>query len=451
MPLLDAINNKLTSTFNPAKPGNVPKGKITPTPKIEWGNWRDKLVQASFRTATFSVLSTSSEGGRRTVLHQFPFDDIPYLEDMGKEANTYQIQAFVVSNTSNNQNYFTDRNALIKALEAFGAGTLIHPFLGTKKVGLQGKYKLDESFSDGGVARFTFTFVDAGKTVSDAATPPPSVESVADKVQNKALGTYDKFLNAIKTAQEVTAFTKSALNAASNLANEIYSGINSIQTTVVGVISAGQTFVASVRGTYASVVKFPSQFKAAIKNTFSVYQSIGAHIPAGNTSHVSAMLRLASKAPAALPAATTPSQIASNNATYLLNNAKLAGNLAEAVRAAANVEYTSYEQAKGVLTDITDTINSVLAYIGTNFPDDELSAAIEDMRPVITSILLSKGASLPPTRIIEVPSDVTPALVVAQQLYGDYTRDTEVISMNSTKLRHPGFAPSGNTIQVLST
>ena len=447
MPLLDAINNKVSSAFNPAKPGNVPSKKSDPSK-----NWRALLRPASFRKARFSVVSTSSEGGRRTVLHQFPFDDVPYWEDMGKEANTYQIQAFIVANSKNQFNYFTEKKILIDALEETGAGTLIHPFfLKPMSVGIQGKYKVDESFSEGGVARFTITFVDAGRArTAVEIIKKQNINTVADGVHKANLDWYDKLLKGFKKIQEQAAFIKSALDGATTLANDIYSGINSIQTTVVGVVSAGQTFVASIRGTYSSLMKFPSQFKGAITNTFSTYQSFGAHMKKGNTSHVSAALRLASMLPAAVPATTTPVKIAVNKGTLLLHNTQLAGNLAEAVRAAADVEYTSYDQTKGMLDDINSTMDTVLGYIGTNFPDDNLSTAIEAMRPVITSILLDKGASLPTTRYINIPPDVTPALVIAQQLYGDSARDVDIISMNGTKMRHPGFAPSGDVIQVLS-
>ena len=51
--------------------------------------WRDNLLSASFRGIPFKVLDTTTQVGRRNVLHQFPFKDVPYVEDLGKNWNRF--------------------------------------------------------------------------------------------------------------------------------------------------------------------------------------------------------------------------------------------------------------------------------------------------------------------------------------------------------------------------
>ena len=42
-------------------------------------SWRDQLEQASFRSVPFKVLRALTEVGRRVVVHQFPFSNVPYV------------------------------------------------------------------------------------------------------------------------------------------------------------------------------------------------------------------------------------------------------------------------------------------------------------------------------------------------------------------------------------
>ena len=87
------------------------------------------LREASFKGAPFHVEETGGQFGRRTVLHEYPFSDLPYDEDLGRSARRFDVQAF-----------FLDRaayEAFIAVCESAGAGTLIHPFAGKHFVQLE--------------------------------------------------------------------------------------------------------------------------------------------------------------------------------------------------------------------------------------------------------------------------------------------------------------------------
>ena len=56
----------------------------------------EKLLPASFRGVPFEVSSGSLKGGRRTVVHEYPQRDKPYVEDLGKAARQITIEAFFV-------------------------------------------------------------------------------------------------------------------------------------------------------------------------------------------------------------------------------------------------------------------------------------------------------------------------------------------------------------------
>ena len=59
-------------------------------------SWRDNLRQAKFRNVEFAVASTSTGIGRRNIVHQFPFQEIPFVEDIGSDADEFTIEGFII-------------------------------------------------------------------------------------------------------------------------------------------------------------------------------------------------------------------------------------------------------------------------------------------------------------------------------------------------------------------
>ncbi len=133
-------------------------------------SWREQLREASFRGVKFYVDGAETEVGRRTVLHEYPFKDIPWNEDLGKATRHYTVTAYVVQSLDNSYDYFVERDKLIAALEEKDAGTLIHPYLGELQVVLAERASIEETSADGGIARFRMPFRDAGDNTSVQAT-----------------------------------------------------------------------------------------------------------------------------------------------------------------------------------------------------------------------------------------------------------------------------------------
>jgi len=175
--------------------------------------WRNRLMwfddanqqrkKASFRGVPFFIRDSDRSVGRRNVIHQYPFKDIPYVEDLGRDIDEFIINGYVVQNEDNNQDYIDERDALIKALRESGPGTLIHPYYGELSVNLSGKARIEESFTQGGIARFTMTFVLATEGMGlEAAVPYPKAEAdyiddVDDEAENASDVAKDSFSNGL--------------------------------------------------------------------------------------------------------------------------------------------------------------------------------------------------------------------------------------------------------------
>ena len=151
-------------------------------------SWKDELLwadstnqlrkKASFRNAFFFVADSDAGFGRRNIIHQFPNNNRPFIEDLGRNVNTFLIKGYVIGNSDNDQNYFTERNALIQALAEEGSGQLYHPFLGVWTVSLIEEVRMRETFREGGIARFDMNFIEDPGIKATETTPGNSIGSV---------------------------------------------------------------------------------------------------------------------------------------------------------------------------------------------------------------------------------------------------------------------------------
>ncbi len=117
------------------------------------------LQIASFRGVQFLFRENTITAGRKTVTHEFIEQDTREVEDLGKYPRSFEITGFIASPTFD---YFTQRLALITALNTKGSGKLVHPYDGSVNVSLSQPYTLKEGLSSLGVAEFGMVFEETG-------------------------------------------------------------------------------------------------------------------------------------------------------------------------------------------------------------------------------------------------------------------------------------------------
>lgn len=139
--------------------------------------WRDNLVPASYKGATFKVDVSSKTSGRRIVEHEFPMRDIPWAEDLGRRARRFTVTGYIVQGPRE-PDYQSTRNALITQLETTGPGLLVHPTMGTDTVVLD-TYSITESRQRGGIAEFEMVFREAGSALTAVATVDTAAASIS--------------------------------------------------------------------------------------------------------------------------------------------------------------------------------------------------------------------------------------------------------------------------------
>jgi prophage DNA circulation protein len=171
--------------------------------------WRDRWQNAMFRGCGFFVETGTMAGGRRVALHQYPKRNVPYAEDMGKTANRFSVQGYLIG-----PNYLDAKDALIEALEKDGPGMLRLPLpykMRDVQVMVQG-YSVSENRERGGFCQVEMEFVEYGDPNYRTVTSTPAqIEQSAKQTESAVMGP-----PAPETAAEVAPYAKVAADASVN-------------------------------------------------------------------------------------------------------------------------------------------------------------------------------------------------------------------------------------------
>lgn len=118
-------------------------------------SWRDDLRPPSYRGVAFHLDANSRTNGRRGFTYEFAKSDRSLDEDLGKRVTRVLVSCYVLGD-----DYDLQANALERALNREGGGTLILPTLGRMFMRCEFGSR-SERREEGGIARFEMGFVDA--------------------------------------------------------------------------------------------------------------------------------------------------------------------------------------------------------------------------------------------------------------------------------------------------
>ncbi len=403
-------------------------------------SWRDQLRSGSFRGAPFLIEHHATEVGRRIALHQYPLRDTPWAEDLGRRARQFRVECFVLG-----PEYMAARDALIAALEAPGAGTLVHPYFGMRQVVVAQAASVSESTEEGGVCRFTIPFAEAGTQTY----PAPSVDT-ASALGSAASGTTKILANSFANTFSVSALppwvSAATMSEQSSLIDSLRALARRI-TTVPAQLLGFLNQAATLSGALSQLITAPADLANSIIALVSGLQ----HIAAQPLSALDVYGNLLSWVPGIAPTTgTTPAriqQLANRSALIdLVRGAALAGGTA----AVAAVPAQSSTVLRGFGTRAAALAARDLLTVA--IADQQLTAtpsayaALSDLRVALVRDISQRAAELP--RLVEFTSaGVVPATVLAWRLYADPGRAQDLAARNG--LHYPGFVPGGCALEVL--
>lgn len=422
----------------------------------------EQLQPASFRGVSFQVTASGFTIGRRTVVHEYPQRDLPYVEDLGRATRQLSLSAFVVG-----ADYIAQAQTLMAALEKPGSGTLIHPWLGEMEVTITAlsEMKFDTAL---GVATITIKAVESGKlefpsTSTDALS---AALTAADAVSASAV---DRFVNAIDL-KVVSEYVDNALDgdildclgivSNSELAKafDFADGVAEIASKGLSLLSTDpKVFATRLTGAlglsrWATTVSAWTGVAKQLKNLFgqerlaSGTKAYRAAVEASTP--LSDVQKIVMKNRAVVETLTRQVLIAQMvGVSALIGSDKDSSapgaslTTAEELSGSA-VRVRSYDELTETRTALTDALDEELLLE----TDDDMYSVIEAARVAIFEALTERADS--ESRLVTVtPADVLPAVVLAYDYHDDANRDLEIALRNG--VRHEGFCPAA-PMRILS-
>jgi len=464
-------------------------------------SWMKNLQQASFRGVPFKVMDADTGVGRRNVLHQYPFKDVPYVEDLGADADEFSINAYILQNRENSFDYFGERDALIAAIKGSGSGTLIHPFLGELTVAVLGKARISESFEEGGIARFSITFVQAGKN-KFPQSPQDNVGAV-DDIADISLDSLGDVTDAKYTQTNMPGFAVTqAVTDVTSAFDMMKATVVSVKDTISSTVSDALAGIESAKSLLASVISSPCELASIVigaTNEFfklvglagDTFSSLSVGVCSGlttnrfksgdkidntiGTSCVKAMVEV--NRFGELPEIDDPSpyggqveeipvdnyiraQEKANRVAY--TNTIRAAILLKATQVAVRIDYYSFENSFDTMTKITKAIDALLLDMGNDADstlftkyglsifDETTYNSLKEAKRIFIKSMKQIGATFANVVAFEIGAGVVSSLELSYNLYDDLDRCESIFVRNVPLVRHPGFMPGGQQIEVLS-
>lgn len=443
IPSIKSLKSSALTSLTASQPG---EGSAAKASGANTAAWRASLKPASFRGVAFRVEQREMEGGRRIAPHEFPGRDMPFAEDMGRKAAIFTVEGYVLG-----EDYMAARDKLEAALNAAGPGALIVPWSPERKVVCSGM-RLRETAKEGGIARFSMTFTEAGEESAPTGAALPGVQ--AGTKADDAIGAAGKVLDkAIKVAGVPLPVQQSTLEALQGL-GEAISGVSGVASLAADLPGALKTLANLTPAALADML--PSELSAplfALSGSYSAltsaYGGTSSSTSSALSSRVSGLLEIAAAAPVistTTGAGTVRSTIAANQAAVAEYQRSAA--VAEAARSAALVQPASKAEATALRTQIVESIDQVL----DTSTDADVYTAFVDLRTSTVKALAESSGSAPEVATVRNIT-VAPALALAQRYvvspgYGTdaTTAETQILARN--RVRHPGFVPPGD-LEVL--
>lgn len=420
-------------------------------------DWRDSLLPGSIGGVGLFISEVKSSVGRRTTSRELPFRDVPAHEDLGRKARRFSVSGFVIG-----KDYLTERDAVIEVFESPGPYLFSHPWWGELSVVLDegGSLDVQESDSEGGWARFSFSLVESGDpdgariTVSTAAALSVAAAAAIAAVQTDTkkkmkLGIGKIFSAAAKAVGKISGsmlkakrkvFGALGVSQAAGLADslaDLNTSVNKLLNSPAELLTTLNGLVSALKGL------FKDQSASDAESPNAPYPGGGKKIRAEAAIAMAQELAVVDTvSPPPFPGGPQdPDQVATEKALSKALGVMVVSQVIELFGTSLPLESAS--AAVEALTTLGELADNILQDTETS---DDLYVAMTDLRAGLDAHLATLSASLPQVQVF-TPTTTMPALLLAFNLYGDPTRDLEIVGRNN--VGDPNFVPGGEPLEVL--
>jgi prophage DNA circulation protein len=348
---------------------------------------------------------------------------------MGRKAREYKVEAYILG-----ANYMAGRDDLITALETAGAAQLVHPYHGTVNVTAMPDCQLTESTREGGMAKFSITFLEAGKQTEP--TTSDNTEAALVNQQNACDKSYgEDFGETFDVAGQPDFVVDDALENTDDLLSLPEMDLGNLDWIRADPLSTIQGLLPeNLMTSLAAPLAFAAGLLALVRKAGDLESLF---------TFAAGLLDDADSA-----VVTTPSrqQLVANQAG--LGNLMLQGATSRRIFDLATSAPATVDEARAVRNEIVSRSDVVLFSPGVS---QAASEAMIQLRTNALEHLAATTVGLP--QLVTVTRQATaPAVVLAHDFYGDswlaQGLDADLVTRND--VHHPGFVAAGKPIKFIA-
>jgi prophage DNA circulation protein len=383
------------------------------------------------KTATFYARRAEMpELGRKVAIHEYPNSDARYVEDFGKISGKYVLEIEIQETTASA--YKRSRDALIRALNEEGIGTLTHPTLGKKKVVPVPSSMSEDFINELGIVNFSITFLESSLNKFPESTTGNKgyFGRLYDSIFSNNEGFFGEAISAYNGGLEV-------FNDVRDNIQEVTTTINDVVSTINGVADEAAAITADIIDFQASLISLLQTPTTLAQRFNQIFGTLGT-ITDNFESMVDICLNI-------FGSGNRTQQIGSSARVEALNqNREAVGNftdtacLTTAYLASTNIDYTSQEQIDAMLTRLNDAFET----LDPNSFDEEIYYELQDLRTQTRLFLQNLRTTLP--YYVNIKTNLIPTAVLAYNFYANSSRSSEIDSLNG--IEDPAFAFGNLTI-----
>lgn len=386
--------------------------------------WLVNYLEASWRGVPFFIKRSDRKVGRKTVLHTYPGRDSTFTEDLGKFNPTYAFDSYLLGD-----NYFKEREDLVKALEIKGVGKLIHPYVGEINAVLTSPVNLSETTSEGGIVRFNLTFKEqniiklTSRTISTTININEKTKSTYDALREAFAEIYD-------LAQEPVEAAQKALVAIDKGADIILDA-----KKIVSSVADFKAVIDNIKGKLIQIAfdteDLANELQAAV--TFGT-DFTNTSFASNSKTQFYELQNLALKM----------SEQGGTGVVLIINTLIMQQAMVAANEMIATIDFTSTTDAEELRDQSFSLLNLIL--LDTNTANDVLST-VADNKASIEADFTKRISNLGQIFDYNILEESTTSLTISNAIYGDIEKEQDIIGRN--KIQNPFFVTSPTPLKVV--
>lgn len=438
------------------------------------------MLDATFRDVPFHVQSITDRSDRAMAVHEYPGRTLVEVEDLGWKARTIPVQAVFWGEDCRRR-----MEEFRHILELPGAGELIHPAFGSRRVVIR-DVQIEQNAEAADRVSMSFNAVEAGEqqAVFEASTPAAEAEAKQQTLLQKtaqalrdaakqARDTLDgvkrkvrevrESLMEIKTAleQELADFIdvyragREVAEAVSDWIEEAQSFIDDVEKTVRDVQAQVETTVSD----YRRFVKTAQEFSRTALRLGGKSKNYGTEAGAaawatGDTAgRAEAVPAVPAPAPAVaaedIPAPGSEATVRGVLVAYIQirQTVVLSAQLQDILMAQLDKPSLTPQEVESMVGNVRERLQDCMDYVRASFPAEQAYSLCENLREAAEAVQSLGRCALrarPALAAVTVDRECNFHLL-AHKLYGDSGRAAELARINP-QIKNPNFIAAGQEL-----